>query len=148
MLSVDYALNPNVLVGGRMGYVANTYTGAAASKDGRAAGFKVHVEGRATYLLGADPLTHAGFLPMGFAGLGLAEFDGHATSVVTLSNVKGQQPVDVWRTDGPFFVVLGAGGRYQFSQRAAFTTALRLNLAVGNGALATYGPEIGLAYGF
>jgi hypothetical protein len=148
MLSVDYALNPNVLVGGRMGYVANTYTGAAASKDGRAAGFKIHVEGRATYLLGADPLTHAGFLPMGFAGLGLAEFDGHTTSVVTLSNVAGQQPVNVWRTDGPFFVMLGAGARYQFSPRAAFTGAVRLNIAVGNGALLTYGPEIGIAYGF
>jgi hypothetical protein len=148
MLSVDYALNPNVLVGGRMGYVANTYTGVAASKDGRAAGFKIHVEGRATYLLGADPLTHAGFLPMGFAGLGLAEFDGHTTSVVTLSNVAGQQPVNVWRTDGPFFVMLGAGTRYQFSPRAAFTGAIRLNIAVGNGALLTYGPEIGIAYGF
>jgi hypothetical protein len=148
MLSVDYALNPNVLVGGRLGYVANSYTGSAASKDGRAAGFKIHVEGRATYLLGANPLARAGFAPMGFAGLGLAEFDGHATSVVTLSNVKGQQPVDVWRTDGPFFVMLGGGARYQFSTRAAFTGALRLNVAIGNGALVTYGPEIGLAYGF
>jgi hypothetical protein len=148
MLSVDYALNSNVLVGGRIGYVANTYTGVAASKDGRAAGFKIHVEGRATYLLGPDPLTHAGFVPMGFAGLGLAEFDGHTTSVVTLSNVAGQQPVNVWRTDGPFFVMLGAGTRYQFSPRAAFTGALRLNIAVGNGALLTYGPEIGIAYGF
>jgi hypothetical protein len=85
---------------------------------------------------------------MGFAGLGLAEFDGHTTSVVTLSNVAGQQPVNVWRTDGPFFVMLGAGARYQFSPRAAFTGAVRLNIAVGNGALLTYGPEIGIAYGF
>ncbi|MGO9837386.1 MAG: hypothetical protein ACLP1X_24610 [Polyangiaceae bacterium] len=148
MLSVDYALNRNVLVGGRIGYVANTYPGTAATKDGRAAGFKVHVEGRATYLLGTDPLTRAGFFPMGFAGLGLAEFDGHTTSVVTLNNVAGQQPVDVWRTDGPFFLLLGGGARYQFSPRAAFTGAIRLNIAFGNGALLTYGPEIGLAYGF
>lgn len=148
MLSVDYALEPNVLVGGRVGYVANTYPGAAASKDGRAAGFKIHMEARATYLLGVDPLKHAGFFPMGFAGLGLAEFDGHTTSVVTLNHVAGQQPVDVWRTDGPFFLLLGGGARYQFSPRAAFTGAARLNLVVGNGLLLTYGPEIGLAYGF
>lgn len=148
MLTVDYALNPNILVGGRMGFVANTYSGSAASKDGRAAGFKIHVEGRATYLFGLNPLAHTGFLPMGFAGLGLAEFDGHSTSVVTLSNVAGQQPVDVWRTDGPFFFMFGGGARYQFSPRAACTGALRFNIAAGNGALLTYGPEIGIAYGF
>jgi hypothetical protein len=44
--------------------------------------------------------------------------------------------------------MLGGGARYQFSTRAAFTGALRLNVAIGNGALVTYGPEIGLAYGF
>jgi len=148
MLSVDYALKTNILVGGRLGYVANAYTGSSASKDGRAAGFDVHIEARATYLFGVDPLLHAGFAPMAFAGFGLAEFDGHASSNVTLNNVMGQQPVEVWRTDGPFFLLLGGGVRYQFSPRAAFTGALRINIAVGNGVLGTYGPEIGAAYGF
>ena len=148
MLTADYAMRPNVLVGGRLGYVMNAYPGDAASKDGRAAGFRVHVEARGTYLFGTDPLAHGGFAPMAFAGAGLAEFDGHSGTVVTLDNAKGQQPVDAWRTDGPGFVLFGGGVRYQFLPQAAFTGAFRLNVAFGNGALLTYGPEIGAAYGF
>jgi hypothetical protein len=148
MVSADYAVQPNVLVGGRLGYVLNAYPGDAASKDGRAAGFRVHIEARATYLFGTEPLAHAGFAPMGFAGAGLAEFDGHSSTAVMLDNVKGQQPVNAWRTDGPGFVFFGGGVRYQFSRRAAFTGAFRLNVAFGNGGLLTYGPEIGAAYGF
>jgi hypothetical protein len=143
MLSVDYALNQNLLVGGRFGYVFNSYPGSAASQDGRAAGFKFHVEGRATYLLGSAPLEQIGFAPMGFAGLGLGEFDGHVTTVVQ------QQPIDIWDTDGPFFLLLGAGVRYQFSPRIAGTAAGRLNVAIGgNGVLSTFGPEFGVMYGF
>jgi hypothetical protein len=155
MLSVDYALQPNLLVGGRLGYVFNAYPGSAASQDGRAAGFRVHVEGRATYLLGKAPLEQVGFAPMGFAALGFSEFDGHVTSVATQTNPTAGgaplvQPVDIWLTDGPFFVAIGAGARYQFSPRMAATLALRLNLAIGgNGVLPTYGlPEAGFLYGF
>jgi len=148
LLAADYALLPNLLAGVRFGYVANAYTGVAASKDGRAAGFDVHFEARATYLLGDYPLAHVGFVPVGFAGLGLAEFDGHSSSVVALTGTAGQQAVSVWRTDGPFFLVLGGGARYQFSPRIAFTGAIRLNIAAGNGALVTFGPEISAAYGF
>lgn len=148
MLSLDYALNENFLVGGRFGLVVNSYPGSAASQDGRAAGFKVHVEGRATYLLGSAPLERVGFAPMGIAGLGLGEFDGHVTSVVT-NGPSQSEPIDIWDTDGPFFMFIGAGARYQFSPRIAATAALRLNLAVGgNGVLPTFGPEFGLQYGF
>jgi hypothetical protein len=147
MLSLDYALTQNILVGGRIGYVLNSYPGSAAIQDGRAAGFKVHVEARGTYLLGKSPLDHVGFAPMGIAGLGFAEFDGHVTSVITNGNQS--EPVDIWDTDGPFFLFLGAGARYQFSPRVAATAALRLNIAVGgNGVLSTFGPEFGVQYGF
>jgi hypothetical protein len=149
MLLFDYALTANFLAGGRLGYVLNGYTGNAAVKDGRSFGPKVHLEARATYVLGHEPLGHAGFAPMGFVGLGVSEFDGHSTSVVTLDNVAGQQPVNIWLTDGPFFLTFGLGARYQFSPRAAFTAAARLNAAMGgNGFLPTYGPEIGIQYGF
>ncbi len=149
MLTLDYALSPSWLVGGRFGYVLDTYPGQAAVKEGRAFGAKFMFEARATYLFGRAPLTRAGFAPVAFAGLGLSEFDTHATTVVTMSNVAGQQPVDIWRTGGPFYVALGGGARYQFSPRAAFTAGLRLNAAVGGtGLLLTYGPEIGIQYGF
>jgi hypothetical protein len=145
MLAFDYALSPAFLVGGRLGYVLNAYTGKAASTAGRAFGTDLDIEARATYLLGHEPLANVGFAPMGFAGLGLAEFDGHTTTIVTLTT---QQPVNAWKTDGPFFFELGAGARYAFSLRAAFTLAARLNLVPGNGFLATYGPEFGIQYGF
>jgi hypothetical protein len=149
MLSGDYAVLPNILAGLRFGYVFNAYTGSAAVSDGRAFGPKLHIEARGTYLYGREPLRRAGFVPMGFAGLGFSEFDWHATSIVAVKNVALQQPVNIWYTDAPFFFVLGGGVRYEFSTRTAFTGALRLNIAIGgNGVLPTFGPEIGVNYGF
>jgi hypothetical protein len=148
MLSVDYALLPNLLVGGRIGYVANSYTGSVAVKDGRAAGFKIHGEARATYLFGDVPLGRIGFIPMVFAGGGAAEFDGHSPTVAALNNIAGLEDIDVWKTDGPLFFMAGGGARYQLSPRVAATLAVRLNLALGNGPLVTFGPEVGVAYGF
>jgi hypothetical protein len=85
---------------------------------------------------------------MAFAGLGAAEFDGHSTTVVSTSNVAGQQPVEAWKTAGPFFLLMGGGIRYAFSPRAAVTLAARVNMAFGGGPLLTYGPEVGVQYGF
>jgi hypothetical protein len=144
LLAFDYALSPNLLAGARAGYVFNAYPGT------RAVHFPpVHIEARATYLLGDAPLMRGGFAPMGFAGLGLSEFDGHQSTLVSFNQVgMAQRTVDVWGTDAPFFIVLGAGARMQFA-RAAITAALRLNLVIGgNGLLPTFGPEIGVLYGF
>jgi hypothetical protein len=149
MGAFDYALSPSLLAGARLGYVFNAYTGNAAVAGGKALGPKIHAEVRGTYLFGHEPLKHAGFAPMSFVGLGISEFDAHTTSVVSLANVAGAQPVNIWLTDSPFFVALGAGIRYQFSLRAAFTGAARVNLVFGgNGFLPTYGPEVGILYGF
>jgi hypothetical protein len=149
MASFDYALSASFLVGGRLGYAFNSYPGQAASQGGKAFGSRVHVEARATYLFGHAPLARTGFAPMVFAGTGLSEFDTHVTGVVSLDNVAGQQPVNIWLTDGPFFIALGGGVRYQFSLRAAFTAAVRVNAVIGgNGFLLTYGPEVGVLYGF
>jgi hypothetical protein len=62
--------------------------------------------------------------------------------------VAGQQPVNAWKTAGPFFFLVGGGIRYAFSPRAAVTLAARVNAALGGGLLFTYGPEIGVQYGF
>jgi hypothetical protein len=67
---------------------------------------------RGTYVLGDAPLTHT-------AAVGVAEFDGHATSVVSMNaapeTVTISQPVNIWRTNGPWFVASGGGIRYQLS---------------------------------
>jgi hypothetical protein len=149
MLAADYAILPNVLAGIRFGYVFNAYTGSAAVTDGRAFGPNLHIEARGTYLHGRQPLRNPGFAPMGFVGVGVSEFDWHTTSIVAFKNVALQQPVNVWYMDAPFFFALGGGMRYQFSPRTAFTGAIRLNLAIGgNGVLPTFGPEVGVVYGF
>jgi hypothetical protein len=145
MLGFDYAVQPNLLLGGRLGYVINAYPGKDAPHFP-----PFHVEARGTYLLGRAPLSHAGFAPMGFVSLGLAEFDGHqSTNVTFMNNNPPQRVVDVWLTDAPFFFALGAGVRYQFSARAALTAALRLNVVIGgNGVLPTFGPEVGGLFAF
>ena len=57
--------------------------------------------------------------------------------------------MNVWLTNGPWFLAVGGGARYQFSPRAAFNGALRVNGAFGGqGALFTFGPEISFQYGF
>ncbi|MDP9148957.1 MAG: hypothetical protein M3O36_03305 [Myxococcota bacterium] len=149
MLAIDYALSRNVLAGVRVGYPLGTYTGSAAVQDGRAFGPRWHLELRATYVFGQAPLSGEGFAPMAFVAAGVSEFDASSSSAVTLSGVAGQHPVSVWLTDGPFFVALGGGMRYQFSPRVALTAALRLNGVIGgNGFLPIVGPEIGAQYGF
>ena len=75
----------------------------------------------------------------------MSEFDGHTTTIVTLTT---QQPVDVWKTSGPFFVEVGGGARYAFSLRAAFTLASRFNGPLATACVPTYGPEVGIQYGF
>ncbi len=148
MLTADYALSPSLMVGARLGYVLNAYTGTWASKDGNAWGSRFDIEARGTYFFGHQPLANVGVAPMVIAGLGLSEFDGHATTVVSTSNVAGQQPVNAWKTAGPFFFLVGGGIRYAFSPRAAVTLAARVNMATGGGLLLTYGPEVGVQYGF
>src|SRR5262249_16887463 len=103
---------------------------------------------------GREPLARNGFAPMAFAALGISEFDRHASDTVSFKVVPmqpAQAPVDVnmWQTNGPLFLALGGGARYQLMSRIAITGALRLNVVIGgNGLLMTYGPELGAAYGF
>lgn len=148
MLTADYALSSALMVGARLGYVLNSYTGQAAVTDGHAFGSKFDFEARGTYLFGHEPLASTGVAPMILAGMGAAEFDGHSTTVVSTQNVAGQQPVTAWKTAGPFFLLVGGGIRYAFSPRAAVTLAARVNMALSGGFLLTYGPEIGVQYGF
>jgi hypothetical protein len=154
LVAVDYALTSELLVGARLGYALNTYPSAgAAVTDHRAFGSKIHLEMRGTYVFGDAPLTHTGFAPTLLAAIGVAEFDGHATSIVSMNAnpevVPVSQPVNIWRTNGPWFVAAGGGVRYQLSPRAAFNAALRVNVAFGGvGALLSYGPDIAFQYGF
>jgi hypothetical protein len=149
MVAADYAVSAAWLVGARAGYVMNTYPGTVAVQTGRAYGHPIHVEARVTHLFGQDPLAHVGFAPMVFVAGGVSEFDGHLATSVSLSGIAGTQRVNIWITDGPWFLTLGGGVRYAFSLRAAFSAAVRVNAAFdGNGLLPTAGPEVAFQYGF
>jgi hypothetical protein len=144
LASVDYAFTPNLLAGVRAGYVFNAYPGKAAVHFA-----PIHLEARATYVIGNAPLTRKSFAPVVFAGLGLSEFDGHQSTRVTFTDGTPTRTVDVWLTDGPFFLVAGGGARWQLSPRAAVTGAVRFNFAIGSpGLMVTLGPEVGVAFGF
>jgi hypothetical protein len=158
LASFDYAIHENVLLGLRAGLVFFAYPGGsptlgvnetsgAAFNDGKA--FKpswLHLELRATYVFGSDPLLHVGLSPIVFLGGGLAEFDQHASDTVTLSDgLSG--PVRIWRTDGPLFFMVGGGVRLGITDAFAITAAIRANLAVSPVFMPTVGPEMGFQYG-
>jgi hypothetical protein len=147
--TIDYAVNANVLVGGRFGFVAGAYPGKNASNNGRTFGTPLHAELRATYLFGDQPLARAGLAPYVFAGGGVARFDASTTVLVGEKNVVGDRAAAAWLVAGPFFAGTGVGARYAFSRRAAASTGLVLDTAIGPGAFAfILAPEIQLQYGF
>ncbi len=66
---------------------------------------------------------------------------------VTQTSIPGPLQKDAWRVGGPGFAGGGVGARYAFSQRIAFTMALKVSQTFGGGIFAI-GPEVGLFYGF
>jgi hypothetical protein len=167
LVSFDVAVTGNVLVGLRLGAVlGDTYPGGspslgptdsknAAVHDGKASSLgALHAEVRGTYLFGTDPLVR-GLAPMVIAGGGVSEFDVHTTDRVGLyvagSNTMLAQPprtVNIWRTGGPGFLMLGAGVRWGVD-RFGVTAAARLDIALGgNGAIPAIGPEVAVQFGF
>jgi hypothetical protein len=147
LVNVDYALSSNFLLGVRGGWVVHGGAGAAAY-TGKGLEPPFHFEARATYLFGADALSHSGFAPLAFADVGFAHFDAASTVSVTQTDIPGALQKNAWRIGGPLFVGGGAGVRYAFSQRIAFTMNAKLAFAVGGGLFPTVGPEVALAYGF
>jgi hypothetical protein len=149
LASVDYAFNPNLLVGVRFGVVTHHDPGSDASTYGRTLRETIQAELRGTYVFGKNALAHSGFSPMVFIDGGIARFDAPADVTVVQAGITGPLPKTAWLTGGPAFVGAGGGVRYQFSQRIAFSGALKLAAAFGqSGLFPTFGPEIALQYGF
>ncbi len=149
LLSLDYAVSTSLLVGARVGYVANGYPGTRASKNGKGFGPSLHFEGRVTYLFGEGALVKIGFAPLVVGGAGVAEYDASQTVQVARTGIAGQQAIVAWRTAGPFFVAAGGGVRYALSPTFGVTSILKLTAAFGGSGLVPYAaPEVGVAYGF
>lgn len=164
MLTLDYAATPNILVGGRVGIVFNSMPGdaEAAAQDGNRFAAPVHLEARATYLFGKDPLEKEGLSPFAFGGIGAGQFEAKVPATTHETQHEGaclpgaeavqgksvcRRSVDAWHLAGPAFLSLGGGVRYALSDSFALTAGLRLNLAFGNGFAPSLGPEIGGHFG-
>jgi hypothetical protein len=149
MLSADYAINLNFLLGVRLGYVLNTYPGAAAGVDGKSFP-PIHAELRGTYLIGQDALLKS-FAPYAMVGAGISTFEA-AVKVSVVEQIPGgakvAKDVDAWHLGGPAFITFGGGARVAFSPRAALMAGLRVNLAFGNDFAPSLGPEVGIVFGF
>jgi hypothetical protein len=146
MVSFDYALNMNMLVGARAGYELLTIpTGPAFAP--------FHGEGRFTYLFGKNAITSS-LAPMVFGGVGVGEFDAYVPVNIFLSQAfnNATPTVNAWITAGPLFLTEGGGVRMAFGSKhnIAATGALKLQEAFGGTAGFLFGfvPEIGAQYGF
>lgn len=151
-LHLDYALESNVLVGARLGWLFNGYSGKAAQEDGAALGLPVHAEGRFTYFLPTnDKPLEEGLGLYVFGGVGITQ---QASSVLTKVRLApggdaNEGSVNGWFLGGPFMVGLGAGARYAVARNIAVFAAPRLQFTFGGGAFGTaISPEIGMQYGF
>ena len=155
MAAVDYAITNNVLLGARLGYVLNTYPGAAAGDDGKSFP-PIHLELRGTYLIGQDALTKK-LAPFVMVGGGISTFE----TAVKVNVVEGPDPVatppvagktskdvDAWHLAGPAFMTFGGGVRLSLSERMALMLGLRVNLAFGNSFAPSAGPDLGIVFGF
>lgn len=157
LASFDYALNPNILLGARAGYVLNTdpLSGSAGAPFP-----PIHLEARFTYLFGKDVLMATGVAPLIFAGIGAGEFDAFVPVRVDLTpdpknppaapyNTAQSITANAWQTAGPVFISAGAGARFAFTTSVALMAALKFEGAFGGtaGSLWGFAPEVGLQFG-
>jgi hypothetical protein len=150
LIVADYAATPNVLIGARLGWVANSYPGSSA----KTIGAPLHVELRGTYVFGDEPLTKTGLAAYTFFGAGVARWDSSQTVNVGEKSpdgrvVPGDRAVQAWLVAGPAFASIGGGARYQFSQRVAAHAGIVLTAAAFPSTFDfVAAPEMQLQYGF
>lgn len=151
LLSFDYALNANMLVGGRLGFVANRYPGEEAGIDGVGFALPIHAEARFTYLFGQDALYEKTIAPYAFGSLGLSQTDAAVAVPITETGSPPSEKT-AYAIGGPLFVGAGGGVRIGVGKdkRVGIMVApLRANLALGGGAtLISLSPELGVHVGF
>ena len=151
-LSLDYALNANMLIGVRGGYELLTVPSGAAFAP-------IHAEARFTYLIGHDAI-HQKLAPMVFVAGGIGEFDANVPVNVFVCPPSSTSPgqctspqqgsENAWLTAGPGFGAIGGGVRMSLAKKIAATAALKAQGAFGGTAGFLFGvvPELGIQYGF
>ena len=117
LATIDYAATANLLVGVRLGYVANAYPGDAAASAGKTFAAAIHAEARGTWVFGDEPIARSGLAPYVFVAAGVAHFDAPVTVMIAQQGVAGERAVHAWFVSGPAFGGVGGGARYAFSPR-------------------------------
>jgi hypothetical protein len=142
LASLDYALNKNMLLGARAGYVLRTDPASPAFPA------PIHLEARFTYVVGHDAVNKKGLSPMVFLGAGAGEFDAFVP--VTVNGTGGRTGTEnAFVTAGPVFMAVGGGARLLIGQKVALTAALKFQAAFGGtaGFLPGIAPEVGIQFG-
>lgn len=146
--AVDIALTDGVLLGVRYGFYFHPHN--------------VHVadygllndsiwEARATWVLGAHPLTRTAyaFRPYALFGFGMADFSAPVDlTLVVKDEVLGRQPVQAWKVAGPFFVTTGLGLRFGNADLGMMLAPLKIAAAFGRGGAIAYMPELSVMRSF
>ncbi len=140
--SFDYAITGNLLVGAAFGFVAGAYGGTVAPKFP-----PIHIEARATWVFGNEPLGHAGFAPYLQLAGGVAEYDSNLSITVSQNTFAGERPVQAWHVGGPGFLAFEGGLRYAFGARAALVLGVRATAAFGASFFPAFGPDMTLQFG-
>ncbi len=137
LLSFDYAISANLMVGGRVGFAFNggpksyTYSNYNAVTEGKSF-LPIHVEPRLTYHFVS--LGKPGIHPYIHAGGGLAQIDGKMQVQICgkvaadgdMASCPSPRSVYVYKRLGQGFVTLGGGAMYPFGKN--FGAVLNVNL--------------------
>jgi hypothetical protein len=144
MLSADFALTSNFLIGARIGYVFGTYPAANGAPRLQP---PLHVEARGTLLLGSSPLSNGG--PMFFVAAGASEFDAYASNVpVDFNDQTPERSERAWSVHGGGFVAAGGGWRFVIAERYAIVPEIKFSAAgIGSSVTPVISPGIGLQLG-
>jgi len=142
VVSADYALTDNWMVGARIGFIAQRYPGSRAPNQEFTFG-RVHTEVRALYAFGEHALAE-GVAPYALFAAGVGQFDAK-------ENLRDpMQPVrQAWKVYGPLFTSFGFGLRWAVSPDVAvFTTPAKITLAFPYETTIALSPELGMQLGF
>jgi hypothetical protein len=146
LVSFDYALTMNVLLGARAGYVL--FTDPANAPGGAFA--PIHLEARGTFLVGRNALIE-NVAPLLLVAAGVGEFDASiGVTVQFKAPMGGTRSENAWVTAGPLFIAGGGGLRVLMAPTVAATAVVKAEGAFGgsSGLLFGFAPELGFQVGF
>jgi hypothetical protein len=143
LLGYDRALARNLLIGARLGYAL----GGGPTRPSAAAFVPWHVEARAAYWFGRDPLARTGLHFYALVSAGMAQVDA-SVPVDVYADVQAyragrSQSYDAWKKTGLGFVAIGGGAMLAMAPASGVFAEVRVMEM-----LPTVGTGFGLQMGY